>query len=168
MKEATAKKRANSVMIVLIVNEELVFRFPSLSREVKIAPELLDEAMKKKALFHGVKQKVGDAAAKERDPETGKPASVEEKYAAVAAMASRLEAGEWTSKQSGGGLGLLAQALAEVRGKSFEEALAYLQGLEKDKVKKIKALPQVKEVMERLKPEMEVSAEEAEGLLEDF
>ena len=48
--------------------------------------------------LHGLAQKVGDAAAKERDPITGKSATWAVKHAAMRRIADALIAGEWTVK----------------------------------------------------------------------
>ena len=68
------------------------------------------------AALHGLKQKVGDAAAIARDTETGKSATEEEKFAAMKAVVEHLESGtaEWNRRTQDGERkpsGLLFEAL---------------------------------------------------------
>lgn len=48
--------------------------------------------------LHGLAQKIGDAAAKERDPVTGKSATWAVKHASMRRIADALLAGEWSVK----------------------------------------------------------------------
>lgn len=72
------------------------------------------------AALHGLAQKVGDAAAIERDKETGRSATPQQKYDAMKAVIEHLYAGgDWNRKAEGdgsGGVGLLVQALVRVTG----------------------------------------------------
>ena len=65
--------------------------------------------------WHGLKQKLVDAAAISRNPETGRAASVADKRAAVQEVLDRLLAGEWNKAREGGGAGgLLFRALVRM------------------------------------------------------
>lgn len=70
------------------------------------------------AMLHGLKQKLVDAAAMSRNPETGREASVEDKVAAVHAVYERLLNGQWNATRGGGDGngtgGLLFRALARL------------------------------------------------------
>lgn len=50
----------------------------------------------RQATLHGIAQKLGDAAAKERDTTTGQSAPLAVKYAAMRRVADALIAGDWT------------------------------------------------------------------------
>jgi len=80
--------------------------------------------------MHGLKQKLVDAAAISRNPETGRAASVEDKYQAVKTVYDRLLAGQWNAPREGGGTtgGLLLQALCRLLAgrKTVEELKAFL------------------------------------------
>lgn len=92
------------------------------------------------ALMHGLKQKLVDAAAISRNPDTGRSATTADKYNAVRDVYERLLAGEWNKTREGGagsGGGLLLRALVRlnpakdpaklrdyVAGKSAEEQSA--------------------------------------------
>ena len=64
--------------------------------------------------MHGLKQKLVDAAAISRNPDTGRSATVADKYAAVREVYDRLLSGEWNKTRetgAGGSGGLLFRAL---------------------------------------------------------
>lgn len=54
------------------------------------------------AALHGLSQKIGDAAAIERNPDTGRSATAADKYAAMHEVWQRLMAGEWNKRAEGG------------------------------------------------------------------
>ena len=118
--------------------------------------ELNDEIRLKLAL-HGLKQKLGDAYAGEKDPAAAMKA-VEEVY-------SRLKNGEWTTGRAGGGsrVGQLAKALARVKGVSVEEAAAAIENLSKEERAQLRKHPLVQKALLEIKMEAlgDVSSEEA-------
>lgn len=77
----------------------------------------LSRAIIDQAILHGLKQKLVDAAAISRNPDTGRSATVADKFAAVYAVYQRLVAGEWNAARGEGGTGsggLLFRALCAV------------------------------------------------------
>lgn len=79
-----------------------------------INSDQLTDALRYEAMFHGLKQKLVDAAAISRNPDTGRSATVDDKFAAVQEVYQRLLAGEW-NKARGDGTGtggLLFRALS--------------------------------------------------------
>lgn len=69
------------------------------------------------ALIHGLKQKLVDAAAISRNTETGRAASVADKFDAVKEVYDRLLSGEWNKRREGGAGasgGLLFRALCRM------------------------------------------------------
>lgn len=91
----------------------------------RVAQEVQNQAM-----LHGFKQKLLDAAALSRNPETGRTATIEDKYQAVRTVYDRLLAGQWNATREGGGPpgGLLLQALCRMYAgrKTQEELRAFL------------------------------------------
>lgn len=94
----------------------------------------LSEAMRARALWHGVSAKLVDATAISRNPDTGRSASVEDKYNAAREVYERLLAGQW-NKVRGDGTGttsaggLLFRALCLVYStKTPEQIREYLKG----------------------------------------
>ncbi len=98
--------------------------------ELQISTDTLSNEMLYRAAMHGLKQKLVDAAAISRNPETGRAASVEDKYQAVKTVYDRLLAGQWNATREGGGTtgGLLLQALCRMFAgrKTVEELKAFL------------------------------------------
>lgn len=90
----------------------------------------LTDAILEQAVLHGLKQKLVDAAAIGRDPETGRSATPEDKFEAVKAVFDRLLAGQWNATREGGGGskgGLLLEALCRLYpAKTRQELRAYL------------------------------------------
>lgn len=85
---------------------------------------LLTDSIRAQAMMHGLKQKLCDAAAISRNPETGKPATIADKYAAVRAVYDRLLSGEWNARREGsGGSTLLLRALVALYPARTAEAL---------------------------------------------
>lgn len=81
------------------------------------------------AMWHGLKQKLVDAAAIGRDPDTGRSATIDDKYDAVREVYDRLLAGEWNKTREGGTAtgGLLLRALMMVYpNKTREQLVDYL------------------------------------------
>lgn len=95
--------------------ERLEVEVGALSREV------LDYAV-----LHGIKQKLIDAAAIARNPDTGRSATPEDKFNAIKAVYARLMAGNWNAPRGEGGSGtggLLFRALCKMYPAKTPEAL---------------------------------------------
>ena len=96
--------------------------------------QTLSPAIIAQLIAHGLKQKVVDAAAISRNPETGRTASVQDKWEAASAVFDRVvNQGQWNAVREGGGGGageggLLVRALVQVYGKTTEQIKAYLDG----------------------------------------
>lgn len=78
----------------------------------------LTDAIKQQAMMHGLKQKLVDAAAISRNTETGKSASIDDKFDAVNEVVTRLVIeNAWNKTREGGSGnegGLLLRALSEL------------------------------------------------------
>lgn len=64
--------------------------------------KLADEVIERAAV-HGMIQRISDAAAISRNPETGKPATAQEKYDAMARLVNHYESGSAEWRIAGGG-----------------------------------------------------------------
>ena len=109
------------------------------------------------AALHGLAQKIGDAAALERDKETGRSATPQQKYDAMQAVIEHLTAGgEWNRKAEGdgsGGLGLLVSALMRVTGQGREALEAAVAGWTPKQQAAMRADPAVAPVIAAIKSE---------------
>jgi hypothetical protein len=114
---------------------ELVFAD---GRKLTLVGAALSPAIANAAMWHGLKQKLVDAAAISRDPLTGKPATIDTKYRAVEEVFDRLTSeipswnkvrGEGTGSTGSGGL--LYRALVRLYDgvQTPEQVRKYLDGL---------------------------------------
>ena len=122
-----------------------------------LAPTIIAQA-----IMHGLKQKLVDAAAISRDPETGKTATIETKYAAVKEVYDRLLAGEWNKRREGGAGGtggLLYRALVRMYAgaRTPEQIKAFLAGKDAAAQAILRKSPKIAVIIE------EIKAEDAEG-----
>lgn len=95
---------------------------------LEVRASQLTNTIMEMAIWHGLKQKLVDAAAISRDPETGRAATIETKYQAVREVYDRLLAGQWNKVRGEGGSavggGLLYRALVRMyAGKKDEDAI---------------------------------------------
>lgn len=127
--ETNETKRIPAITMEFIP-EGNVAMFKCADGEVKgINIDNLTPEIQRAALIHGLKQKVIDAAAISRNPETGKSATVADKWVAAMEVAERLVAGQWNAVREGGGGnegGLLAAALVKVYNKPIEKIREFL------------------------------------------
>lgn len=104
--DATIAADHSSLTLTFSHGESLTLRAADLS------PTIVAQA-----IMHGLKQKLVDAAAISRNTETGRAASVADKFDAVKEVYDRLLAGEWNKRrESGAGAsgGLLFRALCRM------------------------------------------------------
>lgn len=109
------------------------------------------------AMMHGLKQKLVDAAAISRNPETGRAATVEDKYQAVKTVYDRLLVGQWNATREGGGAtgGLLLQALCRMYAgrKTVDELKAFLADKTDAEKTALRKNPRVATIIEEIRAE---------------
>ena len=126
------------------------------------------------AVMHGLKQKIGDAAAISRNPETGRSATTDDKFDAMAEVLNRLMAGAWNKpRESGDGAGaggLLFKALCRVKAdKTPAEVKAYLDGRTKEEQAALRKVPVIAAAIDAIRAEAAKAAGiDGEALLADF
>jgi hypothetical protein len=123
------KAKANSVITHRVSEDGKVITFVVLGAgEVNLDTTKLHDAIKERAAVHGLIQRGSDRAAIGRDSETGASATPEEKRASIQAWVDHVESGtaEWrmTGTGEGGGKSLTIEAIAQVKGISYEAAEA--------------------------------------------
>lgn len=148
------------------------FDFRDGTRVDIVVADLADQIITQ-LIGHGLKQKVGDAAAIPRDTTTGRSASDSDKIQAMIEVIDRLKFGDWNATREGGGGatgGLLLRALVELYpNKSREDLVAYLAGKsDKDKAA-LRASPKIAPVIDRLKAEAgKAKGVDADALLDEL
>lgn len=118
--------------------------------------DTLTSDMQQYAMMHGLKQKLVDAAAISRNPETGRAATVEDKYQAVKAVFDRLLSGQWNTTREGGATGgLLLQALCRMYAgrKTPEELKAFLADKTDAEKTALRKNPRVAAIIDEIRAE---------------
>lgn len=116
--------------------------------------DLTDE-IQAHAKGHGLAQKFGDSYAGAQ--------TVEEAIGMCEAVVAQVMEGDWNRKGDGVS-GYLPQAVAEVAGRSVEDAIAALAGLDADGKKKLAKDPRIAAVIKRLQAEAaQARADAADG-----
>ena len=120
----------------------------------------LDPGIAAEAAYHGLKQKLIDAAALERD-EHGRPASAADKYNAILAVYERItdrDDPQWNGRAEGdgtSGAGLLVRAVAEATGQSVADVADVVKSWDKKTQAAMRADPTIKPIIDRMKAEQE-------------
>ena len=155
-------KRNTAITATIVTNETdgrpcaLHLKFAD-GEELAITASQLTNNVMEYAVFHGLKQKLVDAAAISRNPETGRAASVEDKYQAVKTVYDRLLAGQWNAVREGGGAtgGLLLQALVRMYAgrKTPDELKTFLADKSDAEKTALRKNPRVAAIIEEIRAE---------------
>ena len=109
------------------------------------------------ATLHGLKQKLVDAAAISRNPETGRTANIEDKYNAVKEVYDRLISGEWNKKRGEGTEprgGLLFAALCRLYPTKSPDVLREWLGKQDKKTQaQLRANPKIATIIDEIRAE---------------
>lgn len=119
----------------------------------------LSETVRQRALEHGMVQRISDAAAIPRDTKTGKSATPQEKYLAMAELVEHYASGavEWNRKSSGRERGpreltgsqLLRAALLLWQPEKGEEKIKeFVKGLKQSQIAALLASAELKQMVE--------------------
>lgn len=133
----------------------LVFKGDN-GRELRVNAVELTPTICNTALMHGLKQKIGDAAAISRNPDTGRSATTDDKFDAMSEVLNRLLSGQWNKTreggEGGGAGGLLFKALCKVKAdKTPAEVRAYLEGRTKEEQAALRKVPAIAAAIEEIK-----------------
>lgn len=148
--------KRNAAISATITDGTLVLTFAN-GETLTLRADALNIDIQQQAMLHGLKQKLVDAAAISRNPETGRAASVEDKYQAVKTVYDRLLAGAWNATREGGGAtgGLLLQALVRMYAgrKTVDELRAFLADKTDAEKTALRKNPRVAQIIEDLRVE---------------
>ena len=154
-------KRNATISATIVMNAEgrpggLALQFANGEILALTATQLSNEVLEY-AVWHGLKQKLVDAAAISRNPETGRAASVEDKYQAVKTVFDRLLGGQWNATREGGGNagGLLMQALVRMYTgrKTVEDIKVFLAEKSDAEKTALRKNPRVAQIIEDIRAE---------------
>ena len=142
-----------------IVEGRLVMTFGN-GESLSVDPATLSEEIRLAATLHGLKQKLGDAAAISRNPDTGRSASLDDKIAAVREVFDRITApdGTWNKVREGGdgsgNGGLLFRALCNLYAgkRTPEQITAFLAAKSEGEKVILRRMEPVASEIERIRP----------------
>lgn len=149
-------KRTPDIEATITDDGRLVLAF-SHGEHIAVAPTELSPHITRQALLHGLKQKLVDAAAISRNPDTGRSATIEDKFAAVREVYERLLSGHWNKPREGAASagGLLFRALCELYAgrKSADDVRAYLDGKSDKERAALRTNSRIAPIIERMRAE---------------
>lgn len=115
------KKRANSIISTRHDATGITFTVAGVG-DIPLPFAELSHTVRERAMVHGLIQRISDAAALSRDPDTGKPATPQAKFDEMARLVAhyRTGTGDWSIRREGGGGesregGVTLRALANVQ-----------------------------------------------------
>lgn len=142
-----------SIDMTNINNPNLTLTFAN-GVSITISASDLTFAMAQMAMMHGLKQKLVDAAAISRNPDTGRTASVDDKFLAVREVYERVLAGQWNKTREAGTVsgGLLLRALCQLYPtKTVEQVREYLTGKTAEEKTALRKAPRIAAIIETLR-----------------
>ena len=167
MENTTSTKALN----VEITNRVLTLRFGN-GQVLTISPDELADTICEHAMLHGLKQKLVDAAAISRNPDTGRSATVDDKYNAVREVYDRLLAGQWNKGRDGAGSvrgGLLFRALCIMYPDKSPDAIrTYLEGKNKAEQAALRATKKIADIIETLRQDDAKDDTDADAMLDEL
>ncbi len=158
---AQVKMREGSVLAVVVdeVHNQIVFNVRD-TGSVTFDLTKVHPSNVAYAALHGFKQRIGDMAALSRNPDTGKPATPQEKFEAIQRGIEHYESGtaDWNlraaaGERTSGELGLLARAVAEVKGMDVIKVRDWLKEKSRAEQVAIALSAAIKPVMDRMRKE---------------
>jgi hypothetical protein len=151
------------------VNQTLTLVFAN-GREITVNTKLLSPEIIAYAMLHGLKQKLVDAAAISRDPETGRTADINDKFMAVSEIYRRLLDGEWNKRRESGEPrgGLLFAALCRLYPTKTPDSLReWLAGKTKSEQSQLRGNPKIAAIIDEIRAESTKNID-TDGLLSEL
>lgn len=156
----TTKSTTTAKAISTDIIEGKLFMLFGNGESLSVDPAALSEEVRTAAMLHGLKQKLGDAAAISRNPDTGRSASLDDKIAAVREVFDRITSpdGTWNKvRESGDGSGnggLLFRALCNLYAgkRTPEQIAAFLAGKTEAEKALLRRMEPVAGEIERIRP----------------
>jgi len=159
MSQQNESKRPVAALSVEIEDGTLAINFAH-GHALTLRLEDLSPAIRHAAMMHGLKQKLVDAAAIARNPDTGRSATLDDKYAAVKEVYDRITSptGTWNKvRENGEGSkvkgGMLVRAMMKLTGKPHQAIVDYINGLTKEEVAALRKNPRVMDAIAALQAE---------------
>jgi hypothetical protein len=149
LKPTEINMKSNSVMTCTTGADELLWTFTD-GHTLAFQPSRCTAAIGNQAMFHGFKQKIGDAAAMSRNTETGLPATVVEKREAMKAIVNQLYNGDWNGPREREAGGDLADAIAIVKKCERAKAVEWLKGKSEAEKRALRVVKAIKHELDKI------------------
>jgi hypothetical protein len=122
------------------------------------------------AAAHGLSQKIGDAAAIQRNPETGQSATVSDKWQACHTVFNRLFTdGLWNAEREGNSQGtLLVRAIMRVKKLTREQVTAWLDKKSEEEKRELRKNPAIAKAILEIQAESADSNIDTDALLDEL
>lgn len=141
---------------VEIVGDAMTLTFAN-GEQLAVTPAMFNPDIRAQAMMHGFKQKLVDAAALSRNPDTGRSATADDKFMAVREVYARLIDGHWNKPRDGAGSvkgGLLFAALCRMQPEKPAEAIReWLDGKTDEQKSALRKNPRVAAIIATIQSE---------------
>ncbi len=176
---ATAQNKKLATAVAATIAGPILTLAFSHGETLTVDANSLTPDIQQQAMMHGLKQKLIDAAAIARDPDTGRTATIADKFNAVKEVFDRItlpEGSTWNkARGNGDGTttgnkgGLLARAMMRITSKSRAEITAFLDAKSKDEIAALRKNPRIAEVIAQLQVEQaNTSGVDSDALLDSL
>ena len=130
-----------------VVGQELTLTFAN-GEVLRTYVDTLSPEIQRDAMLHGLKAKLVDAAAIARNTDTGRSATIDDKYDAVKVIFDRITSANGTWNQSrgdgtGAASGLLVRAIMQLQSKPRATVEAFLEAKTKEQKAALRANPKI-------------------------
>jgi hypothetical protein len=140
--------------------------------DIHVNPDNMTDEICRYAMLHGFKQKIVDAAALSRNPDTGRSATTEDKYNAMLSVYHQLMAGDWNKRAGDGSTGaggLLYRALCKMyTTRTPSDIKAFLDGKTKSEQAALRKNPRVAAIIEELREDDAEDGIDTESMLDSL
>jgi hypothetical protein len=172
-----ANNGRKAAISVDIFGTQMTFTFAD-GRDLQLDVAKLSPEIQKQAMLHGIKQKLVDAAAISRSLETGRSASIDDKYNAVKEVFDRIihtETPSWNKRAEGkesststGGNTVFVRAIMRMTGKDKAYVDQWLGDKTKEERAALKKNPRVLAIMAELQGATVVGGVNTDDLLSEL
>ena len=177
---ATAPKKLATAVTATITDTGALSVVFSNGKSMLVHPNMLLPEITAHAVLHGLKQKLVDAAAIGRDPDTGRTATIDDKYNAVKEVFDRITGANgatptWNKVRTDGNGskpgtgGLLVRAMMMITNKPRDFILATLEAKTKEEIAALRKNPRIVEAIAKLQIEQaNTSGIDSDALLDSL
>lgn len=141
--------------------------------ELRLDAAALPDDIRTQAMMHGLKQKCVDGAAIARNTDTGRSATIQDKFDAVKEIVDRLTGPNptWNKTREGENAGqsnLLVQAIMRLQNKPRAVVAEWLEGKDKEQKAALRKNPKVAEVIAQIQRENAGDTSASDALLDEL